>query len=210
VQSSILLIEDESALQMTLGDGLRTEGYAVEVASDGNEGFQKAFHAGFDLILLDLTLPAMDGLSICQELRRLGVITPILMLTARSHVRDRVYGLKTGADDYVTKPFDLEELIARVEALLRRAPSRPLAKQTVWQIGDIHVDLLGTEMTRGGKRIALSAREFQLLQYLIEHSGETVPREDLLREVWGYKDGTFTRTLLGCDKRWKSILNSRN
>lgn len=195
MQARILLVEDEEALRMTIGDRLGNEGHALEYAANGNEAFEKAIRAGFDLVLLDLMLPGKDGLSVCRDIRQAGLITPILMLTARSHVQDRVHGLKTGADDYLTKPFDMQELVARVEALLRRAPSRPIAEQKVWQFGDIHVDLRGTEVTRAGERVALSAREFQLLQYFIEHPGQTIPRDDLLREVWGYRDGTFSRTV---------------
>ena len=122
MRPNVLLVEDEEALRMTVGDRLRSEGYVVDYATDGDEGFEKATQLPFDLIILDLMLPYRDGLSICREVRQAGLITPLLMLTARGQTHDKVLGLKTGADDYVTKPFDMQELVARVEALLRRVP----------------------------------------------------------------------------------------
>jgi two-component system, OmpR family, alkaline phosphatase synthesis response regulator PhoP len=196
MHASILFVEDEEALRMTVGDRLRNEGYRVDYASNGDEAFDKAILLGFDVLLLDVMLPGRDGFSLCRDIRQAGLITPILMLTARTQVKDKVTGLKIGADDYLTKPFDMQELIARIEALLRRAPVRPAVKQhTTCQFGDITVDLRGTEVTRDGERVYLSAREFQLLQYFIEHPGATLSREELLREVWGYRDGIFSRTV---------------
>src|SRR5688572_4614648 len=136
---SILLVEDEYALRLTLGDRLRKEGYLVECAVDGEEGFEKATQAPFDLIILDIMLPRRDGLNVCGGIRRSGVITPILMLTARGRTPDKVAGLKTGADDYVTKPFKMLELLARVEALLRRAPTRESAAPAVHEFGRLRV-----------------------------------------------------------------------
>lgn len=195
MQANILLVEDEEALRMTVGDRLRSEGYAVECATDGDEAYEKAVVRGFDLLILDIMLPRRDGFTVCRDIRQAGLITPILMLTARGQVNDKVKGLKLGADDYVTKPFDMQELVARTEALLRRAPTRPAAKKEPYHIGDITIDLRGTEARRGGERVNFSAREFQLLQYLIEHAGVTLSREDLLKEVWGYRDGTYSRTV---------------
>jgi two-component system alkaline phosphatase synthesis response regulator PhoP len=145
--------------------------------------------------MLDLMLPGRNGLDICRDVRQAGLITPILMLTARGQTVDKVLGLKLGADDYVTKPFDMPELMARVEALLRRAPSRPAANGGIHRVGDLRIDLRGTEVTRQGKVIGLSAREFQLLRYFVEHSGNTLSRDELLREVWGYSTEIFTRTV---------------
>jgi two-component system, OmpR family, alkaline phosphatase synthesis response regulator PhoP len=193
--ASILLVEDEEALRLMVGDRLRSEGYTVEYAANGDEAFEKAILLGFDVLLLDIMLPGRDGFSLCRDIRQAGLITPILMLTARTQVQDKVTGLKLGADDYLTKPFDMQELIARIDALLRRAPIRPAVKEEPYQFGDITIDLRGTRVTRHGEHVCLSAREFQLLQYFIEHPGATLSREELLREVWGYKDGTYSRTV---------------
>ena len=180
---------------MTVGDRLRKEGYAVESAANGEEGFVKATQLPFDLIILDVMLPKKSGFDVCRDIREAGLITPILMLTARGQTSDKVNGLKIGADDYVTKPFNMQELMARVEALLRRAPIRPAAQAAVSEFGSIHVDLTGTEATRDGKTVNLSAREFQLLRYFIEHRGATLSRDELLKQVWGYSADMYTRTV---------------
>ncbi len=195
MNQSILVVEDEEALRMTLTDRLHSEGYAVECASNGEEGLRRATTDAFDLILLDVMLPRRNGFDVCRDIRQAGLITPILMLTARGQTADKVVGLKIGADDYVTKPFDMLELMARVEALLRRAPIRPTANAGVHQFGSLRLDVRGTEVTRGGKPVNLSAREFQLLRYLVEHAGATVSRDELLKQVWGYSTETFTRTV---------------
>jgi two-component system alkaline phosphatase synthesis response regulator PhoP len=192
---SILLVEDEHALRMTLGDRLRKEGYLVDDAVDGDEGFTKATQLPFDLIILDIMLPRRDGLDVCSGIRGSGVITPILMLTARGRTPDKVAGLKIGADDYVTKPFKMPELLARIEALLRRAPTRPAPPSAIYEFGQVRVDVRGTEVVRGGKDVNLSAREFQLLRFFLENQGTTLTREDLLTRVWGYNASTFTRTV---------------
>ena len=197
MRGNVLFVEDEEALQMTVGDRLRKDGYAVDYAANGDEGFEKATQLPFDLIILDVMLPKRDGFDVCKGIREAGLITPILMLTARGQTNDKVSGLKIGADDYVTKPFNMLELMARVEALMRRAPIRP-ANQTqtgAIDLGSIHVNLVGTEATRDGKPVNLSAREFQLLRYLIEHRGATVSREELLKQVWGYSADMYTRTV---------------
>jgi len=193
VNESILLIEDEEGLRMTLSDRLRSEGYVVDFAVDGNEGLNKATSLPFDLIILDIMLPRLNGLDVCHSVRLAGFATPILLLTARGQIADKVVGLKLGADDYVTKPFDTLELMARIEALLRRAPGHP--NHTVLRSGPLRMDVRAMEITRDGKEITLSAREFQLLRHFMEHPGETIPRSELLQEVWGYEDGTFTRTV---------------
>jgi two-component system alkaline phosphatase synthesis response regulator PhoP len=196
VPDSILLVEDEYALRMTLGDRLRKAGYVVDCVADGDEGLLKATTDPFDLIILDLMLPKRDGLTVCHDIRSAGLITPILMLTARGRTMDKVEGLKIGADDYVTKPFKMAELLARVEALLRRAPARPAAAApTAHRFGQVHVDVRGTEVTRKGEVIPLSAREFQLLRYFLEHDNVTLSRQDLLTRVWGYSASAFTRTV---------------
>ena len=195
MRGNVLFVEDEQALQMTVGDRLRNEGYAVDCAAKGDEGFEKATQLPFDLIILDVMLPKRDGFDVCRGIREAGLITPILMLTARGQTSDKVNGLKIGADDYVTKPFNMLELMARVEALMRRAPIRPKAQTGGLDFGSIHVDLMGTEATRDGKLVNLSAREFQLLRYLIEHRGATLSREELLKQVWGYSADMYTRTV---------------
>ncbi len=195
MHDNVLLVEDEEALRMTVGDRLRNDGYVVEYATNGDEAFEKAARLPFDLIILDIMLPRRDGFTVCRDIRESGLITPILMLTARGQTADKVSGLKIGADDYVTKPFDMQELMARVEALLRRAPNRPAPHAGIFQFGSVRIDLRGTEATRDGKPVNLSAREFQLLRYFIEHAGTTLSRDELLREVWGYSADTFTRTV---------------
>ena len=166
MNEKILLIEDEEALLMTLSDRLVSEGCVVECARDGLAGYEMATADPADLIILDLMLPKKNGFDVCRDIRQAGLITPILMLTARGQVVDKVVGLKIGADDYVTKPFDMMELMARIEALLRRAPSRP-GNDGVFEFGSIRVDLRGTEVFRNGKAVPLSAREFQLLRYFV-------------------------------------------
>jgi two-component system alkaline phosphatase synthesis response regulator PhoP len=195
MRGNVLFVEDEEALRMTVGDRLRNEGYAVECAANGDEGYEKATQLPFDLIILDVMLPKKSGFAVCQDIRTAGLITPILILTARGQTSDKVNGLKLGADDYVTKPFNMQELMARVEALLRRAPIRPTPQSDVSDFGSVRVDLLGTQATRDGKVVNLSAREFQLLRYLIEHRGATLSRDELLRQVWGYSAEMYTRTV---------------
>ncbi len=195
MRANVLFVEDEEALRMTVGDRLRNEGYAVECAADGDDGFAKATQVPFDLIILDVMLPRKSGFDVCRDIRQAGLITPILMLTASGHTSDKVNGLKIGADDYVTKPFNMLELMARVEALLRRAPSRPVVQAVAFSFGSIQVDLVGTETTRAGEVLNLSAREFQLLRYFIEHRGATLSREELLKQVWGYSADMYTRTV---------------
>jgi len=193
VDKKILLVEDERGLLLTLSDRLRSEGYQVETATDGLSGFEQAVTGQYDLMILDIVLPQKSGLDICRDLRQKGFATPILMLTARGQVVDKVLGLKIGADDYLTKPFDMMELLARTEALLRR-PLPPVAAG-VYQFGNLRVEFRSTTVFRDGEQIPLSAREFHLLQYLIEHRGETVSREELLKNVWGYAALPATRTV---------------
>jgi two-component system, OmpR family, alkaline phosphatase synthesis response regulator PhoP len=193
MHENILLVEDEEALRMTLGDRLRSEGYTVDFAVDGEEGFKKVTQQTFDLIIMDIMLPRRNGFDVCRDIRQAGLATPILLLTARDQTVDKVVGLKLGADDYVTKPFDTMELIARIEALLRRAPSGPGLGPM--QFGSIQVDLRGTRILREGKPVPLSAKEFQLLRYFIDHRGATLSRDEILREVWGYNSATSSRTV---------------
>ena len=191
----ILLIEDEPGLVLTLSDKLAKEGYDVVAALDGEEGFIRASSQAFDLIILDLMLPKKSGLDVCRDLRQQGFLIPIIMLTARDQIVDKVLGLKIGADDYLTKPFEMLELMARIEALLRRATRAFVPSQSVYKFGSIQVDLRKTVVTRNGKPVLIAAKEFQLLRYLIDNEGKTLSREEILQEVWGYKAIPSTRTV---------------
>ena len=190
----ILLVEDERGLVLTLRDRLTKDGYSVESTPDGESGLERAAREAFDLVLLDVMLPRINGFDVLRELRRRGVETPVIMLTAKGQVADKVAGLKLGADDYVTKPFEMVELLARVEAKLRRAPVH-VHPADGYQFGDVRVDFRRAEVTKEGKPLELSAREFQLLKHFIEHRGATLTREDLLDEVWGYNAMPSTRTV---------------
>jgi len=191
----ILIIEDEPGLVTTLRDRLRKHGYAVSAARDGEAGLAMALREPADLILLDLMLPGQNGLAVCEKLRNAGLTTPILMLTARRQTKDKVVGLKAGGDDYLTKPFQMSELLARVEALLRRAATAPDLPLVRYQFGSIVMDTRSTEVTRDGHPVPMSAKEFQLLRYFVEHPNVTISREELLREVWGYESHPSTRTV---------------
>jgi two-component system, OmpR family, alkaline phosphatase synthesis response regulator PhoP len=192
----LLLVEDEAGLVLTLTDRFRREGYAIEHAGDGPGGLERASTESFDLVILDVMLPGMDGFEVCRKLRHRGIGVPVIMLTARGHVADKVSGLKLGADDYVTKPFEMVELLARVEARLRRV-TELLERNSLpsFRFGDVVVDFRSAEVTRGGQAVDLSAREYRLLQYLVEHRGAIVSREELLKEVWGYDSTPLTRTV---------------
>lgn len=197
----ILLVEDEPGLLMTLTDRLLSEGFTVETATDGETGLARALAETFDLIILDVGLPRKNGLDVCRDLRQRGARVPVIMLTARGQVVDKVIGLKIGADDYVTKPFEMMELLARIEALLRRVPTTgsaagdPAAAADVYQFGVIRADFRRAEVTREDVPLELSAREFKLLRYLVEHRGATISRDELLNEVWGYNAMPSTRTV---------------
>lgn len=188
-------MEDEPGLLLTLTDRLISQGYEVASEADGEAGLAAAMSPTepFDLILLDVMLPKKNGFEVCRKLRLEGNKTPVLMLTAKGQLSDKVTGLQLGADDYLTKPFEMPELLARVEALLRRAPARPSPQ--VYEFGSVRVDWKNASVTRAGKPVELSAREFQLLKYLIDHRAENIPREDLLSKVWGYDSQTNTRTV---------------
>jgi DNA-binding response OmpR family regulator len=190
----VLLVEDEPGLVITLTDRLESEGYEVGAATDGPAGLQRATREKWDVILLDVMLPGASGFDVCRDLRARGVTTPVIMLTARGQVVDKVLGLKLGADDYLTKPFDLLELTARIEVQLRRAAAAPSATPQ-YHFGDISVDFRKTEVRRGGEPIDCSAREFLLLKYFIEHREATLSRDELLNEVWGYHSMPSTRTV---------------
>ena len=195
----LLLVEDEPSLARTLGDRLAAEGYEVEVAGDGPSGQRLATDGSFDLVLLDVNLPGKNGFDVCRDLRQGGTSTPILMLTARNELVDRVLGLKLGADDYLAKPFETLELLARIEALLRRSQAGATAAAGTYRFGNIRADFDSAQVWRidGGaeSEVACSALEYRLLRFLIEHRGQVHDRDRLLDEVWGYDATPTTRTV---------------
>jgi len=190
----ILIVEDEPKLAALLADYLKAASYETRVIADGREVVPAVRSDAPDLILLDLMLPGRDGLEVCRELRSRGSQVPILMLTARSQVVDRVVGLKLGADDYLTKPFEMIELLARIEALLRRGRA-PVTPAGFYTFGDLRVDFRRAEVFRDGEPVPLSALEFKLLAYFIENRGDLLTRDELLDKVWGYDAMPVTRTV---------------
>jgi DNA-binding response OmpR family regulator len=190
----VLIVEDDDSMAVALRDGFAYEGFAVTLARDGEAGLRQASTGSPDLLVLDVMLPKMSGLDVCRKLRAEGNRVPIIMLTARGQEIDKVLGLKLGADDYITKPFSFMELMARVEALLRRAGAGQTAPDAC-SFGDVSVNFRKLEATKKGRAIELSQREFQLLQFLVAHRGEVVARERLLDAVWGYESIPFTRTV---------------
>ncbi len=190
----ILLVEDEESLVVTLRDRLQSEGYDVEVAVDGDTAVEMGARPQFDLLILDVALPRKNGFDVCRDLRGRGVQTPLLMLTARGQIVDRVVGLKLGADDYLTKPFDMSELLARIEALLRRARAAAASADAV-VFGAVHADFRSAVVLRGGAPVELSGLELKLLRYFVEHRGALLTRDELLEKVWGYEAMPVTRTV---------------
>jgi two-component system alkaline phosphatase synthesis response regulator PhoP len=189
----ILLVEDDSSLVLALSDRLGSEGYRVDCVKDGEAGLERAMQGAYDLILLDVMLPGKSGFDVCRELRRRSVGTPILMLTARAQVTDKVEGLHLGADDYLTKPFEFIELLARIEALLRRLHTEPRIKE--FHFGDVEINFVSADVVRNGAPVKLSALEYQLLRHLIENKGVLLSRNDLLDAVWGVDAMPSTRTV---------------
>ena len=190
----ILIVEDEEAILMALEDDLRLEGYDVESAADGSLGLSMAQKHPYDLIILDVMLPKMDGFEVCRRLRSSEVATPILMLTAKSQEIDKVLGLELGADDYVTKPFSPRELMARVKALLRRG-RRAAQEVNTFSFGNVEIDFRKYQAVKAGERVDLTAPEFALLRFLIEHRDEVVDRSDILDDVWEDPASVFPRTV---------------
>lgn len=177
----LLLVEDEKDLAMIIKQGLEEEGYIVETAHDGEEGLYMAENFSADVIILDIMLPVMDGLTILNTIRKKGITTPVLLLTARDAIVDKIKGLDTGADDYLTKPFDFAELLARVRSLLRRKGS---VKEAVIQIDDLEINTASHDVKRGGKVINLSAREYALLEYLVYNKNNVVSRTDIVDHIY--------------------------
>ncbi len=190
----ILILEDELPMRTALTDLLAAQGYRVAACADGVSGLDRALAEVPDLLLLDIMMPGLDGFRVCREVRRVAPRLPILMLTAKGQVDDRVAGLDAGADDYLVKPFSSRELLARVRALLRRG-ERPTAALEKASFGDVTVDFSKQACTRGGQPVALSAKEYGILKLLAEHAGEPVTRERFLEAVWGYHAFPTTRTV---------------
>jgi DNA-binding response OmpR family regulator len=188
----ILVVEDEHKIAQALKRGLEQEHYAVDVVFDGDEGLASARAENYDLIVLDRMLPGKDGLAVCQELRKDGNHTPILMLTAKDHIRDRVQGLDAGADDYVVKPFSFEELLARVRALLRRPHE---SAETVLAVGDLKLDPASFVVTRAEKAIMLSGKEFALLEYLMRNTGRVLSKDTIMAHVWDFDADILPNTV---------------
>ena len=191
--SRILIVEDDPAMSVALRDGFEFERYTVEMANDGLEGLDLARRGDHDLIILDVMLPRQSGFDVCKELRAMGRTTPIIMLTARGQEIDKIVGLRLGADDYVTKPFGFMELLARVEAVLRRTSPKAAGEEVAF--GDVSLDFRTYQATKSGTPLDLTPREFRILRYFLDHPNQVVSRDALLSNVWGYDTGAFTRTV---------------
>lgn len=190
----ILIVEDEPKMVAGLRDNFEYEGYEVTTAHDGVEGLDRAIATSPDLVVLDVMMPRMSGLEVCKKLKQKRPSIPIIMLTARGQEVDKVVGLELGADDYVTKPFSIRELLARVKAVLRRAHTLP-QEQDKYAFGDVEIDLHACKVTKSGKILDFTSKEFDLLKYFICHPGENLSRERLLDDVWGYDSQTNSRTV---------------
>lgn len=193
--ATILIIEDEPDMARGLQDNLVFDGHEVTIEDNGQQGLQRALTESFDLILLDIMLPQMSGYDICRELRAKGRKMPIIMLTARGQEIDKVLGLELGADDYITKPFSLRELLARVHAALRRGGAASVESKDSFAFGDVHLDFKHYRATKEGIEIEMTPKEFEILHYLITNRGNTVKRDDLLEQVWGHEVSPTTRTV---------------
>jgi two-component system, OmpR family, response regulator len=182
----LLLVEDDVKLARALTRGLEREGYAIDVAGTGHDAVRQALEGGYDGVVLDVMLPGLDGFAVCRELRRSALTLPVLMLTARSDVSDRIRGLDAGADDYLVKPFDYGELLARLRALFRRGPAEERAEEraAVLEVGDLRIEPGARRVTRNGREIALTAREMAVLELLARNAGQVVSRAELLEQVW--------------------------
>jgi DNA-binding response OmpR family regulator len=204
----ILIVEDEPNMVSGLRDNFEFEGYDVITAPDGVAGLQRALDESPDLVLLDVMMPRMSGLDVCKQLKTKRPSIPIIMLTARGQEVDKVVGLELGADDYVTKPFSIRELLARVKAVLRRSNTLP-KEQEQYAFGDVQVNLKSCQVSRSGKPLDFSTKEFDLLKFFLCHSGETLSRDRLLEEVWGYDRFPTTRTVDAHIVRLRQKLESK-
>lgn len=192
---SILIVEDEPAMRLGLRDNLEFEGYHVEVAGDGQEGLDKILSGAYDLVLLDVMLPLISGFDVCKKVRKQGLSVPVILLTARGEEIDKVLGLEFGADDYVTKPFSVRELMARIKAILRRTQGEKEEAGGTVTIGRLSVDFATYTAREGSNEVKMSHKEFEVLYYLYSHKNELVSRYDLLENVWGYEEKPTTRTV---------------
>ena len=195
MSARILLVEDEPGLVMTLSDLLSAHDYDVQSAADGEAGLAKVTASAFDVVILDVMLPKKSGLDVCREMRQKGIDAAVLMLTAKTQVMDRVVGLKLGADDYLAKPFDPNELLARIEALLRRVRKDNRIPLKSFRFDDIEVDFERARLVKAGTAVNMAGKEMQLLQYLIHHRGRIVPRDEILQNVWEYSSEISSRTV---------------
>jgi two-component system, OmpR family, alkaline phosphatase synthesis response regulator PhoP len=195
MSARILLVEDEPGLVMTLSDLLTAEGYEVESAADGTTGLSRALNEAYDLLVLDVMLPGKNGFEVCRELRQHGKDVAVIMLTAKSQLTDRVVGLKLGADDYLVKPFEPPELLARIEALLRRVKKEKRTAVVRYQFGNVEIDFESGAVLKGADTVNLAGKELELLRYLIDHRGNVVSRDELLEAVWEYQPGVSSRTI---------------
>jgi DNA-binding response OmpR family regulator len=191
----ILIVEDEAPMRNGLRDNLEVEGYDVDVAAEGTTGLEKLLKNTYDLVILDVMLPHLSGFDILRRVREKGFTTPVIMLTAKGEEIDKVLGLELGADDYVTKPFSLRELLARVKAILRRAEQGGGGATSLMVLGELHVDFTTYNATLRGEAVEMTPREFELLKFLWEHRNQTVSRDQLLTNVWGYNEPVSTRTV---------------
>jgi DNA-binding response OmpR family regulator len=195
VSERILVVEDDARIVEGLRAALAEDGYSVVVATDGRRGFEAAQAPDLALVVLDVMLPGMSGLEILKKLRDAGRTTPVILLTARGEESDRVLGLELGADDYITKPFSVRELLARIRTVLRRSGGGKNPARAAFRFGDVEVDFKRQRVTKGGADLDLSAREFRILVYFIDHPGEMLSREQLLNDIWGYEVFPTTRTV---------------
>ena len=224
MEKTILLIEDEPGLQMSIEDNLKDEGYSVLIRGDGISGEETALNEKWDLMLLDIMLPGKDGFEICKSVRKKGIKSPVIMLTARNLVMDKVMGLNIGADDYIAKPFDVDELLARINAIFRRGGyMNPEDNANVESFGDFFLNIITAELTQktesGPRKIHLNTREYLLLKYLTENRNRVIHRNELLDQVWGYDSVATTRTVdvhvawlrkkLGEQKEHKHLMTAR-
>ncbi|NIT56216.1 MAG: response regulator, partial [Aliifodinibius sp.] len=193
--ANILIVEDEPQMRLGLKDNLEFEGYSVEFAEDGTTGLQMILEDTYDLIILDIMLPRMSGFDVCKKAREKGISTPIIMLTAKGEEIDKVLGLELGADDYITKPFSLRELLARIKAVLRRKNESSPGDDNKITIGRLTVDISTYDAYLDGKPVPVTHKEFDIVKYLWQHQHQTVSRDDLLNHVWGYEDYPSTRTV---------------
>ncbi len=191
----ILVIEDEPEMQRGLRDNLEFEGYSVLAVGDGKKGLETIRAKKFDLILLDVMLPGISGFDICKKIREEGITTPVILLTAKGEEVDKVLGLEFGADDYITKPFSLRELLARVKAVLRRTPSEKISAVKKITIGLLEIDIENYTALKKGKSISMTSKEFEILRYLWQHQQQVISRDDLLKHVWGYDESISSRTV---------------